>query len=161
MYYNIERLLKETTGETKNMIRNRYYMNNLKFFIFLNHCHTKNERGPSSVCKKQPLLQNKKYSMPGVLKSQPPPSFLHFKDFYISDLNVLYWLNGTWPKAIKSLTEMIWTLLIPASFIITGSSCISSKSSKQIYPFSFECRKAEVTWKPPRTFTGWPPDDQA
>lgn len=34
MYYNIERLLKETSGVTKDMIRNRYYMYNLIFFYF-------------------------------------------------------------------------------------------------------------------------------
>lgn len=91
MYYNIERLLKETTGETKNMIRNRYYMNNLKFFIFLNHCHTKNERGPSSVCTKQPF--SKRVFDARRIEIAPLPPFLHFKDFYISVLNVLYRLK--------------------------------------------------------------------
>lgn len=62
-----------------------------KNLIFVNHCHSKNERGPSSVCKKQPFskissIRCKEYW------NRPPP-FLHFKDFYISVLNVLYWLN--------------------------------------------------------------------
>lgn len=47
---------------------------------------------------------------------------------------------------MKSLTEMFWTLLFPASFINNGKF-ISSKSI-HVNPFSFECRKAEVTWPP-------------
>lgn len=47
-----------------------------KNLIFVNHCHSKNERGPSSVCKKQPFSKISSIRCKEYWNRPPPfPSF--------------------------------------------------------------------------------------